>query len=184
MVTKYGTLELRNSGESASDGNAGGVRAENAVNNSVNSAASGRGSPDKSNSQKLLLTWMINDVRLFKTLEEIIGEEDFFDEDIRPVAHELFTQYKETGTVRPASILNMYDDVEKQRLVASIMQTELPFEMDDDEKEKAINDLVKKTKLGFIDWKLPQCTNDAKQFQELVIMKAKISKLHISLNNG
>lgn len=181
MVTKYGTLELRGSSEVAVTDN---TVTEPRINASVNTGDSGRGSPDKNNPQKLLLTWMINDVRLFKNLEEIISEEDFYDEDIGPVAHELFVQYKETGNVKPASILNMYDDVDKQRLVASIMQTELPFEMDDDEKEKAINDLVKKTKLMYIDWKLPQCTNDAKQFQELVLMKAKISKLHISLKNG
>lgn len=181
MVSKYGTLELKSSDDAVSQNT---YDNRETIATDINTASGKRGSPDNSNPQKLLLTWMINDVRLFKILEEIISEEDFYDEDIRPVAHELFTQYKDTGTVKPASILNMYDDVEKQRLVASIMQTELPFEMDDAEKEKAINDLVKKTKLGFVDWKLPQCTNDAKQFQELVIMKAKISKLHISLNNG
>ena len=176
MVTKYGTLEL-NAGTKES-----GAPLQNELTSERTRQASS--SPDKNKPQKLLLTWMINDTRLFKILEGIIDEEDFYEEDIKPVAHELFNQYKETGTVKPASILNVYDDVEKQRLVASIMQTELPFEMEEDEKEKAINDLVKKTKLSFIEWKLPQCTDDAKSFQELVMTKAGIAKLHISLNNG
>ncbi|MBQ9233617.1 MAG: DNA primase, partial [Lachnospiraceae bacterium] len=129
-------------------------------------------------------TWMINDVRLFKILDGIISEEDFYEEDIQPIAQKLFKQYREKGDVMPSSILNYYDDVDDQRRAAQVMQTELPFEMDDDEKEKAINDLVKKTKMSYIDWKLPQCTDDAKEFQQLVVLKAKVSKLHISYNNG
>ncbi len=197
-VTKYGTLELKNndrdfqgrtqgnmreSGASYEDSvSAGGGLSENL--GGVGRNASNGKSSSENKPQKLLLTWMINDTRLFNILDGLISEEDFYDEDIYPIAKELFNQYRETKTVKPASILNAYDDVDKQRMAASIMQTELPFEMDADEKEKAINDLVKKTKVGYIDWMLPQCTDDAKKFQELVVMKAGISKLHISLKNG
>ncbi|MBQ8923702.1 MAG: DNA primase, partial [Lachnospiraceae bacterium] len=173
MVTKYGTIEAQGAlteAESAYDRN--------------NIRSDERGNNDLTKTQKLLLTWMINDTRLFEILEDVISEEDFYDEDIYPVAACLFAQYRDTGTVKPAAILDKFDDVDKQRIVAGIMQTELPFEMDDEEEERAINDLVRKTKISYIDWKLPQCTSDVKQFQELIKMKAKVSKLHISLKNG
>lgn len=180
MVTKYGTLLNDNDAAPVRTGYASQERT--GYNNSVSPRA--ENSFDSNKPQKLLLTWMINDVRLFGLLDGIIGEEDFYDEDIKPIAQKLFSQYKEKGNVVPSSILNFYDDVDDQRRAAQIMQTELPFEMDDNEKEKALNDLVKKTKLSYIDWKLPQCTDDANEFQRLVVLKAKISKLHISYNNG
>ena len=194
-VTKYGTLELKNNDRAYqgstqsnmrenSSGYENNISAANGLSEGSGRSDSNKRSSPENKPQKLLLTWMINDIRLFKMLDGVISEEDFYDEDIYPIAKELFNQYRETGTVKPASILNVYDDVDKQRLAASIMQTELPFEMDEDEKEKAINDLVKKTKAGYIDWKLPQCTDDAKMFQELIVAKAGISKLHISLKNG
>ena len=173
MVTKYGTIEAQGAlteAESTYDRN--------------NIRSDERGNNDLTKTQKLLLTWMINDTRLFEILEDVISEEDFYDEDIHPVAACLFAQYRDMGTVKPAAILDKFDDVDKQRVVAGIMQTELPFEMDSDEEERAINDLVRKTKLSYIDWRLPQCVNDAADFQELIKMKAKISKLHISLKNG
>jgi len=78
----------------------------------------------------------------------------------------------------------MFDDVEKQRLVATILQTELPFDITAEEKERAINDVIKKTKLSRIDWELTQCANDMVKFQQLITMKANVSKMHISIKNG
>ncbi len=181
MVTQYGTLAVNGSGERV--GVSSSASQEISRYNGSDSSNQ-RSSPDKNNPQRLLLTWMTNDVRLFKLLEGIISEEDFYEEDIHNVACELYKQYRERGNITPSSILNYYDDVDDQRHIASIMQTELPFEMDDAEREKALNDLIKKVKVSYIDWKLPQCTNDAEQFQKLVVLKAKVSKLHISYNNG
>ena len=127
---------------------------------------------------------MVNDPGLFSGLDGILSEDDFLDSDYRAVAHILFEQYRNTGEVKPAAIVDMFDDVEKQRLVAQILQTELPFDMSAEEKERAINDVVRKTKLSSIDYGLTQCGNDMKKFQELIMMKAKISKMHISLKNG
>ena len=74
--------------------------------------------------------------------------------------------------------------IENQEYVAKILQTELPFDLSLEDKERAINDIVRKTKLARIDSGLASCGNDMKQFQELIMMKAKISKMNISLQNG
>ncbi|MBR3598309.1 MAG: DNA primase, partial [Lachnospiraceae bacterium] len=101
---------------------------------------------DANKTQKLILTWMVNEPVLFDKLKNVITTEDFVDEDHRVVAQKLFEQYDAKGKVDPAAIVNVADDLEKQHLIAEILQTELPFEMSVSEKEEAINDIVKKLK--------------------------------------
>lgn len=134
--------------------------------------------------QKLLLTWLVNDTSLFEALEGIVDENDFRGDSYKLVATALFNQYRQSKSVNPASIVNMFDDVEGQRLVAQILQTELPYDISPDEKEKAINDVVKRTKLDIIDYEMNNNSGDLTKFQKLIADKAKVSKLHISLKNG
>lgn len=134
--------------------------------------------------QKLLLTWLVNDTSLFEALEGFVDENDFRGDSYKLVATALFNQYRQSKSVNPASIVNMFDDVEGQRLVAQILQTELPYDISPDEKEKAINDVVKRTKLDIIDYEMNNNSGDLTKFQKLIADKAKVSKLHISLKNG
>lgn len=139
---------------------------------------------DSHKPEKLLLTWMVNDISLFDILDGIVSEDDFIDEDYKAVAKELFGQYRANGEVKPAAIVNIFDDIEKQRLVATMLQTELPYETTSEERERAINDVVKKTKLARIDNDIANCATDMARLQELIVMKAKVTKLHISLKHG
>ncbi|MBR3537558.1 MAG: DNA primase [Eubacterium sp.] len=100
-----------------------------------------------------LLTWMVNRPELFKTLAPHISEEDFTGRT-REVAEQLFRQYKETGNVNPAALLNRYEESEDQRVIAGIMSNELPFEADADSAGKALTELVRKVKLKAVDEKL------------------------------
>lgn len=134
--------------------------------------------------QCMLLTFMVNHPKLFDSLDGMISDEDFSDESCRSVAAVLFRQYKETGAVVPAAIVNMFDEVEEQRVVAKVLQTELPFEPDTEEREKALNDLIKKVKTDTIDRRLAACADDIQAFQGLILEKAGLAKLHISLRNG
>ncbi len=139
---------------------------------------------DTNRPESLLLTWLVNDTGLFNVLSDIVSEEDFTEGEYKDIAEILFTQYRDTGQVKPAAIVDMFPDIEKQRLIASILQTELPYNISDDEREKAINDVVKRVKLAKIDYDMSLCANDVNKLQELIIRKAKIDKLHISLKNG
>lgn len=134
--------------------------------------------------QRLLLTWMVGKPELFQQLEGILSEDDFIDEDYHTVAKRLFDQYRETGTVNPAAIVNLFEDIEKQRLVAKILQTELNVEITEDEKERVINDLVRKVKMARIDYELAHITDNPEKLPEVIAEKARLTKLHISLKNG
>lgn len=138
-------------------------------------------SDNKNKPQKLLLTWMVNEVSLFEKLKGIITVADFVDENHKEVAEKLFKQYEEKGKVDPAAIIDVSDDLEKQHIVAEILQTELPFEMSKDEKQQAINDVVKKVKQERIEYELSRCATDPKKLQQLIMEKASLGKLYISL---
>lgn len=170
MVTRYGTLQLEQNNSVENE-----TRPVQTVSKEISEA---------SKTERLLLTWMVNEPPLFDILEGIITPDDFQDENCRAVAGKLIEQYKQTHTVSPASIVDGSEDIEQQRVIACIMQTELPFDISNEEKERAINDVVKKTKLAKIDYDLTQCGNDMVKFQQLIVNKANISKLHISFNNG
>lgn len=170
MVTRYGTLQLEQNNSVENE-----TRPVQVVSKEISEA---------SKTERLLLTWMVNEPPLFDILEGIITPDDFQDENCRAVAGKLIEQYKQTHTVSPASIVDGSEDIEQQRVIACIMQTELPFDISNEEKERAINDVVKKTKLAKIDYDLTQCGNDMVKFQQLIVNKANISKLHISFKNG
>lgn len=132
---------------------------------------------------KLLLTWLVNEPSLFERIDGII-DENAFDEGIyRLVAGKLFEQYRAQGKVEPAIIINLFDSVEEQRLVAQMLQADLRIDMTADEIDAAITDVVKKLKLASIEAELLH-TNDISRMQQLIREKANVSKLNITLNNG
>lgn len=76
-------------------------------------------------SQKLLLTWLIEHAGLFPKIEKYITPEDFTEEIYRKVAEILFLQFKETGNVNPAQIISMFQNEEEQREIAGLFNARL-----------------------------------------------------------
>lgn len=176
MVTKYGTIEVQNSSTSQNQVHVGYDNLGNTKEIRERIAKDLETEP-----QRLLLTWLVNDVTLFDKLKDIISEDDFLEEDYRIVAKHLFEQYRTTGTVNPAVLVSLFDDIEKQRLAAKMLQTELRYNMDRQEKEQAINEIVKKVKTIRINRELSEGITDPEKMKMLILMKGKVAKLHISL---
>ena len=131
-------------------------------------------------SQKLLLTWLSEDVRLFPKIEPWIGPEDFTDPLCHEAAVKVFEEYHATKTVTPARIMNLFEDTKEQMRLAAAFNTTIHDESDRLTKEKAINETVRKIKLNSLD-KLSKNAKDIQTLQTLVKEKAKLQKLHISL---
>ena len=184
MVTKYGTIGIKTSPSHPETDVP--ISVEPEVRQSTEGYGRSREDPDdqRLQPQRVLLTWMVGNPELFQLLDGILTETDFVDEDYHIVAKRLFDQYKETGTVNPAAIVNLFEDVEKQRLVAKILQTELDVQVTEEERERIINDLVRKVKMARIDYELANIALNPEQLPELIAEKAKLTKLHISLKNG
>ncbi len=131
--------------------------------------------------QKLLLTWLVNDISLFEKLKGIVTVEDFIDENHQAVAIKLFEQYETKGKLDPAAIVDVSDDLEKQHIIAEIIQTELPFEMTPEEKNQAINDVVKRVKQERIEYELSKNAANPQKLKSLILEKVALGKLYIPL---
>ncbi|MBQ4283863.1 MAG: toprim domain-containing protein, partial [Lachnospira sp.] len=129
--------------------------------------------------EKILLTWMIDDADVFYKVKEHITPNDFIDSLLRDVAVKLYEQY-ENGNVNPAAIVNTYETEEEHKEVAALFSADLSEDLNKSEREKALNDTVKKVKNNSIDYALKE-TKDAKELQELLMKQLKVNNIHISL---
>lgn len=136
-------------------------------------------------SYRLLLSWLIEDPALFEPVSQRIKPEDFFEENFHTVAAMLYEQLA-AGELVPAKIINHFQDVESQKMVAQMFQTDFQTKMSLDEKEKALNELVVRIKEYSIDHQIRNLT-DMKELQSLILEKKRWQtpeKLHISLKDG
>ncbi len=129
--------------------------------------------------EKILLTWMIDDADVFYKVKEHIEPTDFIDSLLQDVALKLYEQY-ENGQVNPAAIVNTYETEEEHKEVAALFSADLSEDLNKNEREKALNDTVKKVKNNSIDYALKD-TKDAKELQELLMKQLKVKNIHISL---
>ncbi|SCW26699.1 DNA primase [Eubacterium ruminantium] len=131
-------------------------------------------------SQKLLLTWMVNEPELFKKLENVISVEDFTDDNINAVAKLLYEQYEKQGKVSPAAIIDRFESLESQQVVAAIMNTELPRMLDGNEKNKAFTEIVKRVKSNSIESALKN-NKDPQKLMDLIQRKKSLDRLEVKI---
>lgn len=134
--------------------------------------------------QKVLLTWMIEDEKVFDIISRYILPEDFTKDLYRTVADFVYRQKRE-GTLNPAGILNHFTDGEEQREAASLFHTKIQRLTTPEEKEQAIKESIYKVKSNSIDFHIKNLEpTDIAGLQRLMDEKRKlgeIAKLHISL---
>ena len=130
--------------------------------------------------QKLLLTWMVNEPKLFEKLNGIIGPDDFYEQIYHGVALLLYKQYEEEKVVIPGKILNQYTDLNDQKKIAELFNTTLKVSPSPEVRDKVLNDIVRKVKEDSIEQQM-NATNDILKWQDLIKEKANLAKLHISL---
>ena len=142
--------------------------------------APGRPATKDNKTAKLLLTWLVNRPELFARLDGVVSEADFEPGIYRTVADKLYSQYREKHKVEPAVVVNTFQDVEEQRLVAGMLQTDLAIDMTEEEIGNAITEVVKKIKLASIKKQL-ESENDMMKVQQLIKDRKKIEKFKVIL---
>ncbi|MDI9241400.1 DNA primase [Fusibacillus kribbianus] len=131
-------------------------------------------------SQRILLTWLIEDERVYPAVKGILEPEDFTEELYRKVAAMVY-EGLERGTLTPAGILSHFiNDEEEYKEVAALFNTSLS-ELTREEKERAFSETVKRVKRYSLEEKSRSVT-DIASLQKLIQEQAKINTLHISLN--
>lgn len=132
-------------------------------------------------SERLLLTWLIEDPTLFDRIEGTIGPEDFVKPLYRQAAEMVFEGHK-NGSVNPAAILNKFiDDEGSYREVAALFNASLNDSLNNEEQKKAFSDTVMKIKKNSLD---DQSRNaqGLEDLQRIIKEQAKLPSLHISLD--
>ena len=131
-------------------------------------------------SQKILLTWLIEEPELYEKIKDIITADDFKDEMYHKTAELVFQQFRENGKVLPAVILNQFSSREEQNEIAALFNTGLDGEINHAEKEKALNDTIYKVKKFSLDYDSSRATS-IEQLQDIIRQQTNLQKLHISL---
>ncbi len=132
-------------------------------------------------SQRLLLTWLIEDESLFDKIEGIITAEDFIEPLYHQVAELVFEGHKQ-GNLNPAAILNHFiDDNDQYREAAALFNAALGESLSNEEQKKAFSETVVKVKKNSLDFASRNVT-DAAGLQRLIKEQAAVRNLHISLD--
>lgn len=100
-------------------------------------------------SQRLLLTWLIEDTRLFELIEEYLGAEDFTEDIYQKTAQILFEQYRRDGKVNPAQIINLFGE-EDQSEIASLFHARIAKVETKADREKALKETILRVKQNSI----------------------------------
>lgn len=136
-------------------------------------------------SQKLLLTWLVEDNRLFEVIRGLVTAEDFLEEPLSRVAHEVFEQYEREGSVNPARIVSLFPEEEVQREVAGLFNAKIHRVETKSDMEKAFRETVLRVKENSINERMRQTDpTDLMSLMQVVEAKKaleKLEKLHISI---
>lgn len=136
-------------------------------------------------SQRLFLTWLIEDERLFDLTEGYISPDDFTEEIFRDVAKVLYEQHA-AGEINPAQIISRFTDEEQQREAAALFHAHLHPVETRQEKEKALKETILRIKKNSMDVRSGKLEpTDLAGLQRLIEDKkqlAQLQKMHISLD--
>ena len=135
-------------------------------------------------SQKLFLTWLIEEPALYPKIKGIIGTTDFTEDLFRQVAELLYDQL-ESGHVMPAQIINYFTDSEQQKEVAELFNTYLQVETKED-LNKAVKETICRMKENSLEYKRKMLDpTDMIGLQDILIQQRGLDDLrkrHISLD--
>ena len=136
-------------------------------------------------SQKILLTWLIENEALFAQIKKYIVPEDFTKELDRTVAELLYEQY-EAGEVNPAKVMNHFTDEEEHREVAELFHTKIRELTTKEEQEKALKETIIRVKYNSIEFATKMLNpTDIVGLQRLMEAKKSLQdlqRMHISID--
>jgi len=130
-------------------------------------------------SQKILITRLVENPEIFEKISGIITADDFIDPVYHQVVELLFEQLRK-GSLNPAMIINHFQSEEEHKEVASLFNRPLREDMTPAELEKAINEIVIKVKQNSLDYMKSKAeTIEDKQNILLEIKKLKTIQIRL-----
>jgi DNA primase len=138
-----------------------------------------------SKSQKLMLTWLIEDHSLFEKIKGLLGPEDFTEGIYKEVARLVFDQYEKEQTVNPAKIITCFESKEEQSEVAALFSAGIRGDMDEAGWQKALTDTVLRLKENSLDIQSKKAIemNDTTLLMKIINEKTELKKRSITFSN-
>lgn len=132
-------------------------------------------------SQRLLLTWLIETPALFDKITGIITPDDFREDLYHTVAQMVFDGQAK-GDLNPAGILSRFiNDEEQYKEVAALFNASLKESLNNEEQKKAFSETVVKVKKNSLD-EASRNAKDINELQEIIRAQSAIKSLNISLD--
>lgn len=136
-------------------------------------------------SQKILLTWLIENEKIFAQIKKYITPNDFTKDLYKEVANLLYDQY-EAGEINPAKVMNHFTDEEEHREVASLFHTKIQKLETKADQEKALKETIIRVKTHSVDeatrnWD-PTDIAGLQKTMEAKRALQDLQKLHISID--
>ena len=139
---------------------------------------------NRKKSQRLLLTWLVEEPSLYPRIKKYISPEDFTEELYQKIAVKLFEGLNQ-GEVNPAAVISLFTDEEEQRLAAGVFNTRLEELSGKQEREKAFHDILLAVKRNSYEYFSGQLGTDMAAINQVIAGKKaleELSKTHISLD--
>lgn len=137
-------------------------------------------------SQKLLLTWLIEDNRLFETVRGLITADDFTEELYHKVAQEVFAQYSNEQAVHPEKIIDLFPGEEEQKEIAGLFNARIHEVETKSDMEKALKETIIRIKQNSIDFRTEHADHtDMNATMQIIKDRQaldKLKELHISID--
>lgn len=134
-------------------------------------------------SYRFFLTWLVEQPSLYEQLCRVIQPKDFREPVYEQVAAMVYEQLDTEKSVTPARIVNYFEEAAQQSQVAAIFNMNFQTELSYEDREKAINELVRKIKLYSLE-EQGRHAADMNQLQAIMTEKLQLEKVHISVKDG
>lgn len=137
-------------------------------------------------SQKLLLTWLVDEPEVYPIVRRYIQPEDFTVELYRKTAERLYADM-DRGAPNPAAIISMFTEEEEQREVAELFNTKLHELSEGAEKERALQDIIYRVKQTSFEYANERSGEGPEALMRSLERKRELEelrKVHISLKSG
>ncbi|SET06869.1 DNA primase [Pseudobutyrivibrio sp. C4] len=124
-------------------------------------------------SQRLLLTWLVEDTSIYGKIQEYVTPDDFEEGVYKQVAAEVFKYISEGNTVDTARIVDLFMEDEDRRVVAALFNTTVGELTDNTDLSKAL----KETLLRIKKHSLELAQKNGADLKSLVEGKKKLQRL-------
>ena len=127
-------------------------------------------------SQKLLLTWICEEPSVFNKIKQYISEEDFITPMYQTVAKIIMQEVQEES-LNMSKIISMFETQEEQKEVASLFNTHILELKTNEEREKALHDILVSVKKNAYEYYSAKMGVDVSAITKVVEAKQSLEKL-------